>query len=68
MTQNYRKNAPNKKSISQYDLENNHIKDFESINEASRNTNIGKDNISACCRKKQKTAGGYIWKYKDKLI
>jgi group I intron endonuclease len=65
MIQNYRKTAPNKKSISQYDLENTHINDFESINEAARSTNIGKDSISACCRNKQKTAGGFIWKYKE---
>ena len=40
------------------------IKVWNSVIEASEMLNIGKTCISGCCRKKQKTAGGYIWKYK----
>lgn len=41
---------------------------YESIGEASRNTNIDKTTISRCCNKKQKTAGGYQWCYIDEPI
>ena len=47
--------------VSQYDLQLNHIQDWVSISEAQRH--IGGD-IQACCKGKQKTAGGFIWKYK----
>jgi hypothetical protein len=31
--------------------------------EVERKTKIGNSKISQCCNGKQKTAGGYIWKY-----
>ena len=36
---------------------------FYSIHEAWRVTGIHKSNIFKCCLGKQKSAGGYIWKY-----
>ena len=55
------------KSIEQYDLQNNKIREFKSITEAC--DYLGKYNrqgdITACCKGKQKTAFGYIWKYKN---
>ncbi len=33
--------------------------------EASRETKIDQGSINRCCNKKQKTAGGYIWRYKE---
>ena len=39
--------------------------EFNTITEASKKYNIRNSNISACCRGKLKTAGGYKWKYKD---
>lgn len=50
-----------KKSVSQYDLDGNFIRSFNSINEAETETGIY--NISKCCKGRQKTSGGYIWKY-----
>jgi hypothetical protein len=49
----------------QYDLEGNIIKEYESQNLASRETKIQQGDISACCNGKQKTAGGYVWKFKN---
>jgi hypothetical protein len=49
------------KPILQYDLEGNFIKEWEGIVEAEKYI---KGDIGACCRDKQKTAGGYIFKYK----
>lgn len=51
-------------SVIQCDLNDKEIKEFISINEASRQTGIRHDTISACVRGKQKTTGGYKWKYK----
>jgi group I intron endonuclease len=64
MIKMYRDTSTLKKAILQYDLGGNFIAEYESINEASRKLNIRNDGISACLRKKQKTAYGYIWKYK----
>ena len=52
-----------KKPIAQYSLNNKFICLFNSITEAGTNTGVDKGSISACCREKSKTAGGYIWKY-----
>lgn len=43
----------------------NFIKEYQSIAIASKETGINKCNISACIKGRQKTAGGFIWKYKD---
>lgn len=41
---------------------------FSSIKEASKNIKIPDSNISACCKGKRKTAGGYAWKYINKEV
>jgi hypothetical protein len=51
------------RKITQYDLEMNKIKEFNSIVEASKILNIGKTNIKAVLYNNQKTAGGFIFKY-----
>lgn len=56
-------NHPNKKPIIQYDTNNTFIKEWESAKDAENLTKI--KNISACCKNKRKTAGGYIWKFKN---
>ena len=57
----------NKKSISvsQFNLDGNLIRDFGSAREASRITGINGGNIRNVLRGFKKTAGGYIWKYKN---
>jgi len=57
------KNNKKSKKIEQYDLQGNFIKDWIGIRDVARKTNIKHQNISACCVGKQKTAGGYIWRY-----
>ena len=39
------------------------IKTFESMKIAAESLGIHKEQISDVCRKKRKTAGGYIWRY-----
>ncbi len=38
---------------------------YESIAQASKETNISQNSIGNCCRGKSKTAGGYHWKFVD---
>jgi group I intron endonuclease len=52
------------KPVIQYDVNNNFISEFSTMKIAQDKTGITQHNISACCRGKQKTAGGYIWKFK----
>lgn len=56
------------KSILQYDLQDNFIKEWSSISEAylSLNKKITNGCINLACKGKIKTAFGYKWKYKNK--
>ena len=56
------------KKIIQYDLSGDFIKEWPSIISASKELNIGSNNISMCCSGKYKTCGGYIWKYKKSIL
>ena len=51
------------RKITQYDLQMNKIKDFNSIVEASKELNIGKSNITGVLSNYRKTAGSFIFKY-----
>ena len=53
------------RQISQYDLNNNFIRNYEYIKDASEQLKIDASSISSVCKGKRKTAGGYIWKYKQ---
>ena len=52
-----------KKSVVQYDKNNNELNRFDSIKEASNKTTIPSSNICSCCKGISITAGGFIWKY-----
>ena len=54
-----------KKSIIQYDLNDNKINEFDSIIEASNTLNISYQGISRCCNKQQITAGGFKFTFKE---
>lgn len=54
------------KIINQYDLNGKFINSYLGAKEASKNLNIKyHQNINSVCQRKQKTAGGYIWRYAD---
>jgi hypothetical protein len=53
-----------KKPIIQCDLHMTIITEFESITEASRKLNINNSCILECCKGRQKTSGGFIFRYK----
>jgi hypothetical protein len=53
-----------KKIIYQLDKQDNIIKEWSSIKEASLGLKIQSSDINNCCRGKNKTAGGYKFRYK----
>jgi hypothetical protein len=52
--------------VLQYNLDGIFIREFGSQLEASYFLQVKGDGIGACCRGKQKSAYGYIWKFKNK--
>lgn len=66
-----RRNGRRSKVVLQFDLNGNLIAEYPSYREAQRQTGIS--TIDVVCRgerqkgRKQKTAGGYIWKYKEDI-
>ena len=61
----YEEKNPHCTQVKQYNLNGNLIKEWECIRTASKKLNINETSISSCCRKRSKTAGGYIWRYTD---
>jgi group I intron endonuclease len=49
--------------IFQYDLNENFVKEWESVNEIKSQLNLNKTSILNCCQNIQKKAFNYIWKY-----
>ena len=57
----------NYKAVEQYDLENNYIRSWDSISDASRAYNISPTNIKNACKGIYKTSCGFVWKYKREV-
>lgn len=53
------------KPIIQFDKNEIFVREWDSIKEAGETLLIDRSNISGCCKGKTKTAGGFIWKYKE---
>lgn len=54
--------------VIQYDMNGNKIKEWKSAAEIERKLNILSENISGVCLKKQKSAGGFIWRKNDDIL
>ncbi len=52
-----------KRKVSQFSIDGNHIKNYDSIKIAFEETGVDHRDISKVCTGKSETAGGYIWKY-----
>lgn len=52
-------------AVEQRDIKDNFIAEYKSIGEASRKTGINSSHICECCKKINKSAGGYKWNYKQ---
>lgn len=53
----------NKRKVKQYTKDGEFVKEWDSIKEAAIELGLKTPNIIACCKNKQKTCGGYEWKY-----
>ena len=54
----------NSKRVAQYDKQTHEpIKIWDSMHDVERELGIDPSSISRCCKGKQKSAGGYIWRY-----
>ena len=56
----------NGKCVIKLDNHNKIIEIYSTVKEASEKNNISSSNITNVCKKKQKTAGGFKWKYNEK--
>jgi hypothetical protein len=52
------------KTVYQYSLDGEFIREYPSTHEVERQTGYSQVGISDCCRGRLKTAYGYIWQYK----
>lgn len=55
----------NMKAIIQTSKDGTFIQEYKCTREAERATNIDHSSINKCCKGIYKTAGGFIWKYKE---
>ena len=54
------------KKILQYSKSGEFIREWQSAAEVERVLGIDNSNITKCCKGKRKSAGGFVWKYKEK--
>ena len=59
------KTSYKEREVIQYDLKMIFIKNWISLAEAEKALNISKSSICQCAKGKNKTGGGFIWKYKN---
>ena len=52
-------------AVLQYDKSGNFITEYKSAREAQKQTGISNTTIGLVCKGKGKTAGGFVWKYKN---
>lgn len=55
------------RTITQWSLQGEFVKTFDSAAQAAKETGIIHQNISKCLRQERQTAGGFYWTYKDEL-
>lgn len=56
------------KTIYQYGLDGNLIKEWESVKQAGETLGINRPSISNCLKGRYKSAGGYIWRYSKEEV
>lgn len=58
------KNNPSCRAIVQFDTNGKIIREYDYASMAAKEHNLDLSSIIRCCKGKQKTCGGYVWKYK----
>ena len=64
-TNKYNAEYSKNKLIIQYDLDFKKIREWNSQLSASKEMQINNRHISSCCNGKRKSAGGFIWRFKE---
>ena len=59
-------NSPNCKPVLQYTKDGKFIKRYDYIKQASEELGLNDWLITKCCKGRQKTCGGFVWKYEEK--
>lgn len=54
---------PNSKRVLKLTKDGQFVREFSSLSEAAKDTGVTVSCITACCQKRVKTSGGYIWRY-----
>lgn len=62
------KNGKLSKTVYQYTLDGEFVREWESTSEIQRQTGWWNGNISNCCLGRTKTAYGFRWSYKNKIL
>lgn len=62
-SRNAKSGMASSKAVAKYDINGTIIKTYKSIREASKDSNTSCQNICSVLKGRQKTSGGYIWKY-----
>ena len=57
-----------KKSVIQYTRDMEFVSSWDSIADAERTLKISGNNICSCCAGRLRTAGGYVWRYKEVFL
>ena len=65
-TRNERVADSRSKPILQYSKSGDFIRGWKSAREVERMLGIANSHIIACCKGKRKSAGGFVWRYKEK--
>ena len=53
------------KAVDMFDINGNKLKTFVSLTDASKATEISYSGIAKCAKGKQKTSGGFVWRYSN---
>lgn len=56
------------KSVRQYDVEGNFIKEYDSIAKAEKETGTNQSKIVACCKLQRESTNNYQWRYSSENI
>lgn len=65
ISESRRANKHDSKKVAQYTKDGIYLRTWDGMREAEKELGINHSSISKCCRKQQKTAGGFIWCYID---
>ena len=58
-------NTKTSKAVLMFSKDGELIDEYHSLHSASRETGVSPSKICVVCKNKRKTAGGFIWKYKE---